>query len=119
MSGSGSDAGDFQRFIRAIRDYDTVVVKEMLNASTGENGVNGASSVFDPSVRGNEALVTAVDLGHTEIVRLLLEGGRVDPSARKNECIRIACKKGHHNIVRLLLACPQVDPLQLKVSTLQ
>ena len=57
----------------------------------------------------NDALQTASELGHTEIVRLLLAwegpgGLRVDPTVDVNYAIRMATLPGHTETVRLLLA---------------
>jgi hypothetical protein len=61
----------------------------------------------DPSEYDNEAIINAVKLGNTEIVRLLLSDPRVDPSARNNQAI-INAK--NTSIIRLLLNDKKVDP---------
>jgi ankyrin repeat protein len=62
--------------------------------------------IIEPS----NAITTATQHGHTEIVRLLLEDGRADPSANDNNAIKHACCEGHIEIVRLLLQDPRVNP---------
>ncbi|KAI8834871.1 ankyrin repeat-containing domain protein [Chytridium lagenaria] len=63
----------------------------------------------DPSADDNDAIRWACLEGHTEVVRCLLDSGRVDPSAEKSEALRWACRNGHKGIVQLLLATGKVD----------
>ncbi|PRP75982.1 hypothetical protein PROFUN_01698 [Planoprotostelium fungivorum] len=64
----------------------------------------------DPSVKDNEAIVSAVIEGHSETVRLLLSDSRVDPAAQDNRAIKYAADEGHSETVQLLLSDPRVDP---------
>jgi hypothetical protein len=59
---------------------------------------------------GHNALEVASREGHAEVLRALLEDGRIDPSHMDNLAVRYAAYQGHLEIVRLLLADPRVDP---------
>ena len=60
----------------------------------------------NPESRRNRGFVDACELGHTEIVRLLLARG-IDPTSRNHEGFFVACKLGHVEIVRLLIEVNQ------------
>ncbi len=55
-------------------------------------------------------IVTAVVIGRTQIVQLLLSDHRVDPSVDDNMAICCAARQGHLEIIKMLLADPRVDP---------
>jgi len=65
---------------------------------------------FDFSGLDNYAIQIASNVGHTNVVKLLLQDKRVDPSANKDYSIRKASKNGHADVVRLLLKDGRVDP---------
>jgi ankyrin repeat protein len=67
-----------------------------------------ADARTDASAWNNEAMKTAVEHGHTDVVRVLLT--RVDPSAMGNHAIRRASACGHADLVALLLADARTDP---------
>ncbi|KAJ3119025.1 hypothetical protein HDU96_003200 [Phlyctochytrium bullatum] len=67
---------------------------------------------IDPGALRSEALCNAVEEGHTDIVRLLLDHSLaaaplgvpcVDPSASDSQALRCACGRGAADIVKLLL----------------
>lgn len=74
----------------AIRENNVVFVEVLLN-------------FVDPSFDSNWAICMASAYGHTEIVRLLLQDGRVEPTAIANYPIRWAATYGYLEIVKLLL----------------
>lgn len=112
---------------KAANNGDTAIVELLL-----------ADPRVDPSDHDNMAIIAALICGHidivkllltdkrvvvseynfedvvrksnVEIVRILLEDGRVNPSFDNNLPIRIATKNGNDRIVRLLLADDRVDP---------
>jgi hypothetical protein len=71
---------------------------------------------IDPAIerrlygRVKSAISLAIDHGHVEVVRLLLNDARVDPSDINNEAIRLASQNGHVEVVKLILNDPRVDP---------
>ena len=65
---------------------------------------------IDPTVNGNEAIITASEMGRTKIAELLVADPRVDPSDMENKAIRMAAKNGRTEAVALLLTDPRVDP---------
>jgi hypothetical protein len=79
-------------------------------------------SRFDPSVRNNEALRLALDIGSQDrivldrnaktkdIIMMLLQDRRVDPSVNNNEAIKVACRYGWADVVEMLLQDSRVDP---------
>src|SRR5687768_15300647 len=83
-----------KEFVQACREYNIVVVKDLL-----AKGV-------DPAAYNNLAIRYACKNGHTDIVKMLLNDTRVD----HNYAIRVACYNGHIDIVKLLLADTRVDP---------
>ncbi|GBG25536.1 DNA replication licensing factor MCM2 [Hondaea fermentalgiana] len=70
-------------------------------------------SWLDPRNAHSLALRKACRMGHIEIVRILLDDGRVDITASNQYCIRVACQKGNLELVCLLLEHPDVDPTVL------
>jgi len=64
----------------------------------------------DPSVDDNRALQVASQLGHFEIVDILLQDGRVDPSSNNSRAVCLAAHGGHSGILTLLFADQRVDP---------
>ena len=59
---------------------------------------------------GSKALISASQLGHTEVVKFLLADDRVDPSIEYNKAIILASRYGHPEVVKLLLTDERVDP---------
>ncbi len=62
--------------------------------------------------RGVMPLHIAIEKGHTNIVKLLLESGKVDINTQSagETPLHIAIRKGHANIVELLLKDPKINP---------
>jgi ankyrin repeat protein len=56
------------------------------------------------------ALYAAAKNGHTFVVQLLLEDGRISPAAGYNDAIRQASRFGHEIVVQLLLNDSRADP---------
>ena len=56
------------------------------------------------------AFVAVAKVGNQEMVRLLLEDGRIPPQEMRNEALKSACWNGHANIVSLLLEDGRADP---------
>lgn len=73
-----------------------------------------ADARVNPTINDNNAIKTAAQKGHTQIVQDLLawqqNGLSVDPSADYDHAIKVASRNGHTVIVRILLADPRVDP---------
>ena len=63
-------------------------------------------NIFKPK----HLLGRACQMGHIDIVRILLADPRVDPSDYDNFAIRKASQYGRFEVVKLLLADPRVDP---------
>ena len=63
----------------------------------------------DPSIPNNQALSTAAEEGHAEIVAMLCRDSRVDVSSNSNFAFCVAIQNGHLDTVRVLLE-NQVDP---------
>jgi len=59
-------------------------------------------------------LVASDQLGHIEVVKLLLTYPGVDPTEDNNYALQIASENGHIEVVKLLLTCPGVDPTRLQ-----
>lgn len=66
--------------------------------------------IIDPTANDNAAIRCAAQLGHTEIVSILLADLRVNPASRHNFPIRWASENGHAEVVKLLLANKRVNP---------
>ena len=82
-----------RELVVAVRDGRALTVRNLLR-------------VVEPDVN---AIITASQNGHAEIVELLLEDGRADPSADMNFALYVAAKNGHWDIVEMLLDDPRVD----------
>eukprot|EP01118_Nematostelium_gracile_P011649 TRINITY_DN4167_c0_g1_i2.p1 TRINITY_DN4167_c0_g1~~TRINITY_DN4167_c0_g1_i2.p1 ORF type:complete len:399 (+),score=69.71 TRINITY_DN4167_c0_g1_i2:336-1532(+) len=65
---------------------------------------------LDPSSMNNYAIRMAVENGHYEVVKTLLEDKRTDPAANNQKAFISAFNKGHWTIVKLLMDDPRVDP---------
>src|SRR3984885_14398275 len=55
-------------------------------------------------------LLVASAKGHTEVVKVLVDSGRVNPAANDNVPIRVASENGHAAVVEFLLTVKGVDP---------
>ncbi|KAI9334114.1 ankyrin repeat-containing domain protein [Obelidium mucronatum] len=66
---------------------------------------------IDPSLGNHFAFRRAVERGHINAVRLLLDKWNADPTADDNFPIRVAAQNGHIEIVKILLATGKVDVL--------
>nr|QBK91392.1 MAG: ankyrin repeat protein [Pithovirus LCPAC302] len=60
--------------------------------------------------KNSKALFMAVFGEHLEVLKILLDDGRVDPSAHDNFAIRLASGNGYTEMVKLLLKDSRVDP---------
>lgn len=58
----------------------------------------------------NNAIIIACNNGHLDIVKILLDDGRIDPAVLDNEAIIIAARNGHYEIVKLLMNDTRVNP---------
>ncbi|KAJ3269200.1 hypothetical protein HDV01_001679 [Terramyces sp. JEL0728] len=63
----------------------------------------------DPSANNNHAIRCASEMGHCDIVELLVQDPRVDPSDFDNSAVKLAQTNGHTQIVNLLLKQPNVS----------
>jgi hypothetical protein len=60
-----------------------------------QNNWNKIDPTVDPSAMDNMAIRNASELGHFEVVKLLLKDSRVDPSADFNDAITYASENEH------------------------
>ncbi|KAI8848417.1 ankyrin repeat-containing domain protein [Chytridium lagenaria] len=97
---NGSSRARDRAFHLACRYGKLPAVKMLLNA-----GVH-------PANHDNAGLRAACSSGHSAIVRLLLDTGRVSPSASDNFSIIAASGAGHAAVVRMLLDTGLVDPTE-------
>ena len=65
---------------------------------------------IDASFGDNRAIILASQLGHAEIVQLLLLQVNVDPSDLFNAAIKVSSARGHYRVVEMLLRDSRVDP---------
>jgi hypothetical protein len=86
-------------FLYASRYGHTEVVQSFLH-----------SSIVDPAILNNQALVCASGEGHSEVVCALLKDTRVNPADSDNRAIINASGGGHIEVVRLLLGDKRVNP---------
>lgn len=52
----------------------------------------------------------ALNQGHLEAARQLLQDKRINPAHKDNKALRLAAEKGYLEIIKLLLTDPRVDP---------
>jgi ankyrin repeat protein len=64
----------------------------------------------EPAADINWVIRVASARGHTKMVELLLQDGRIDPTTDSNAAIGYASLNGHVDIVALLLQDSRVDP---------
>jgi hypothetical protein len=64
---------------------------------------------INPATEDNYSIISAASLGHTDVVRLLLNDKRVDPSARYNRALNQAIKNNHYTIAKLLYKNPRTQ----------
>ena len=74
---------------------------------------------IDLKPNDNYAMGLASENGHTEVIKLLLQDGRIDPSGNDNYYIRMASQNGHTDIVKLLLQDKRVDPSDYNNSAIR
>ncbi len=56
----------------------------------------------DPSEIDNNAIKTASEHGHLDVVKLLVQDPRVDPNANDDESLKLAYVNGHVDVVDFL-----------------
>lgn len=61
-------------------------------------------------IKPKHAITVAANNGYNEIVRLLLQDGRIDPAVNQCTALARACRHNHINTVILLLADERIDP---------
>ena len=83
--------------LQAIRNNEFEKVNELLH-------------VCDPSLNDNEAIKVAAELGHMNIVEILIKDTRVNPADQNNWGIRGAASYGHTDTVAVLLKDTRVNP---------
>jgi len=86
--------------LQAIRNNEFEKVNELLH-------------VCDPSLNDNEAIKVAAELGHMNIVEILIKDPRVNPAGQTNYAIRWAAKNGHTNTVVVLMNDTRVNPADM------
>ena len=64
----------------------------------------------DPADNNNEAIRSAAYLGHTDMVKMLLQDNRVNPADQNNYAIRWAANYGHTDTVKILVQDNRVNP---------
>jgi len=90
-----------QMFDMACRGDRTEIVELILNEPRLDHCVGS---------NGSQALIEVSELGHTSIVRLLLDDVRVDPAYKNNAALNAAASYGRYDIVQMLISHPAVDP---------
>ena len=83
----------------ACENGDTGLITDNINIQFGAN----------PALNDSAALRLAAANGRTEMVKMLLEDGRVDPTAKHNYALRWAVTNGHMETTRLLLSNEEVQ----------
>jgi hypothetical protein len=78
-----------------------------------------ARAEVDPGAKDNEALVSAAEKGHTEIVRLLLAHPKVNPSINGHRAVLLASQMNHPEIVKLFVTDGRALPSILTIHTLE
>ena len=86
----------------ACKEGNIIRVKELL-----EQGV-------DPTVNDNVEIRIAILQNHVDVVKILLQDGRIDPTTMGNWPIRHASEQGYTDIVEALLQDRRVDPTEYK-----
>jgi ankyrin repeat protein len=62
------------------------------------------------SMDSDAQLLKAVENGHTEVVRYLIQRFNANPATKDNHAIHLASRHGHTEVVRLLLQDSRVNP---------
>lgn len=74
-----------------------------------------ASLMYKDRDQLSDAFLYGIEANNPEVIRLLLEDGRVDPSNDEGLAVRIAKWNGQDEIVNLLLSDPRVQRVNLDV----
>jgi len=94
-------------FTYVISSNNEAVATEMVKVLLAYKGGS------DPGANGHKAIITAVEKGFIEIVRLLVDDPRVDPSINNDQPLKFAHKNGLAEIKAILLSDFRVDPSAL------
>jgi ankyrin repeat protein len=87
--------------MRIIENNDIRAVRIMLESNH--------DGIIHFTNRNHYGFQKACELGHVEIIKLLLPYEEIDPTASKNFAIRIADVMGHTEIVNLLFNDHRID----------
>lgn len=89
-------------FIQAMYDGRDLDMRKMLQS--GFDPTDGE----DVDLAGGIVLITAVEIGHLDVVRALLEDGRADPSIDNNQALYLSCCQRKYEICFALLSDQRV-----------
>ena len=128
------NAQDSQAFLSAVRFKNTKIVDMFLsdprfNVVADDNIIirRMASTTndldlfkrilkmpnVDPSAHYNDALMGALEIGNTEMVKILLQDQRVLNGPNLNNALQLATKLENVDLIQVLLQCDKVDPMSL------
>jgi Ankyrin repeats (3 copies) len=71
-----------------------------------------------PSAVVQDAFKLAINLGHQQVVKVLVNSGLVDPSMQDNFAIKVAARNGNASIVEILMSDERVNPVAGQVDAL-
>lgn len=85
------------------RSFFLVLAAEHNNLHALVSMLDDENEDFDPTYKDSQALRLACDIGHTDIVKALLNDLRSDPTVLQNACMSSAISGKRVSIVKLLL----------------
>lgn len=100
--------GSYMIFSRVVERGYLEPLIFLLSQPGADKAVSG-DFYLSPTVSNTTLVNIAAEMGHLNIVKLLLKYDSVDPGAGKNEAIQTASKKGHLEIVKVLANDNRVD----------
>jgi len=106
--------GHLEIFHKLILDKRVQITDNMFITACSSGQYEMAKELLkfdiDPTAEDQLALHYAVENGHIEIVKMLLDLPEIDPSADDQNVLNIACQKGYYEIVEMLLKDDRIDP---------
>ncbi|KAJ3128190.1 hypothetical protein HK100_009316 [Physocladia obscura] len=106
FGGSLRGAAGLKKIFQQQQVNDTVVLK--VGSDGGGDGDAAVAAADNPSPA--TLIIAAAIRGHVEVVKVLVEDGRVDPTAEDNEAICVAAENGFFDVVQFLMSVNGVNP---------
>lgn len=112
---------DYEDIVRFLLNLDVIPNNRDLNVSIEQGNIDISKLLLkNPGLdlSSDNSIITALQLGYTDIVEIILERPDVNPSIDHNDALAYACYEGHLSIVKSIVNHPKFvnDDLESAVN---